>query len=194
MPRHKIKRRPQNEQALAMFSFLILALAKKLRQQKIWPAINPRESLFIKVSDLKLEQINYMSKLTLTRAFAEYGARLKNPQWSVSAWLPEGTLVVCLWDHHCRKGFAGTMEFSGSLERWSGHGNKEFRENLSKAFVAESNIRLVIVTTKETARVEAGEDASKIKKFYATRHDLIGKITELGVRNYVFQFAKTPIP
>lgn len=85
------------------------------------------------------------------------------------------------------------MEFSGSLDRWSGHGNKEFREDLTKAFTVKSNIRLIIVTTKETARVEAGEDASKIKKSYATRHDLVGKITELDASNYVFQFsAKTP--
>ena len=55
------------------------------------------------------------------------------------------------------------MEFSGSLDRWSGHGNKEFRENLSKAFVAKSKIRLVIVRTDEIARVEAGKDASNIK-------------------------------
>jgi len=134
-----------------------------------------------------------MSKLTLTGAFSEYGATLRNPQWSVSAWLPDGTLVVCLWDHHYRKGPTGTMEFSGLLDRWSGHGNKEFRENLTKAFAAKSNIRLIIVTTKETARVEAGEDASKIKKSYVTRHDLVGKITELSASNYVFQFsAKTP--
>ena len=132
-----------------------------------------------------------MSKLTLTGAFSEYGATLKNPRWSISAWLPDGTLVVCLWDHHYRKGPPGTMEFLGSLDRWSGPGNNEFRKNLSKAFVAKSNIRLIIVTTKETARIEAGEDASKIKKSYATRHDLTGKITALGVSIYVFQFSVT---
>lgn len=63
-----------------------------------------------------------------------------------------------LWDHHYRKAPPGTMEFSGSLNRWSGHGNKEFRTNLSKAFAAKSKIRLIIVIkTDEIARVEAGE-------------------------------------
>jgi hypothetical protein len=35
-----------------------------------------------------------MAKLTLTEAFAKYGATLKNPQSSVSAWLADGSLVV----------------------------------------------------------------------------------------------------
>jgi hypothetical protein len=129
-----------------------------------------------------------MSKLTLTGAFAQYGATLKNPQWSVSAWLPDDSLVVCLWNHHHRKSPPGRMEFSGSLDRWSGHGNKEFRENLSRASEAKSKIRLVIVRTDEIARVEAGEDASNIKKFYFTRQDLIGQIIELGDIEYAFQF------
>lgn len=80
------------------------------------------------------------------------------------------------------------MEFSGSLDRWSGHGNKEFRENLSTAFKAKSKVRLVIVSTDEAVRVEAGEDASNIKKSYSTRHDLIGQIVELEDIKYVFQF------
>jgi len=131
-----------------------------------------------------------MSKLTLTEAFSKYGATLKNPQWSVSAWLADGTLVVCLWDHHWRKGPPGTLEYSGSLDRSNGHGNKEFRANVTKAFTARSKIRLVTVTTKEISRIEAGEDASKIKKTYATREELIGEITELDDNNYVFQFKK----
>lgn len=129
-----------------------------------------------------------MAKLTLTGAFAKYGAALKNPQWSVSAWLPDGSLVVCLWDHHCRKGSLGTIEFFGSLDRWGGHGNKEFRTNLSKAFAAKNKIRLVIVKTAEIARVKAGENASKIKKSYYVREDVIGEITQLGGCEYVFQF------
>lgn len=80
------------------------------------------------------------------------------------------------------------MEFSGSLDRWSGHGNKEFRENLCEASEAKSKMRLVIVRTDETARIESGEDASNIKKSYFTRQDLIGQIIELGDIEYAFQF------
>ena len=46
-----------------------------------------------------------MSRLGISEAFAKYGATLRNPQWSVSAWAREGSLVVSLWDHHYRKGY-----------------------------------------------------------------------------------------
>ena len=66
-----------------------------------------------------------MARLAITEAFAHYGATLRNPQWSVSAWTPNGSLVVSVWEHHYRKGQPGTMEFEDSLSRWSGHGNVE---------------------------------------------------------------------
>lgn len=58
-----------------------------------------------------------MSRLGISEAFAKYGATLRNPQWSVSAWAPDGSLVVSLWDHHYRKGLPGTIEFTDSLGR-----------------------------------------------------------------------------
>ena len=131
-----------------------------------------------------------MARLGITEAFARYGAVLRNSQWSVSAWAPDGSLVVSLWDHHYRKGPPGTMEFVGSLGRWTGHGNAEARENLAKAIVTKPKVRLVIVKTEEIARVEAGEDASTIKKDFFLRDDLVGELIELNGEDYVFQFRK----
>ena len=54
-----------------------------------------------------------MSTLQISEAFKRYGARLKNVQWSVSAWTPDGELVVSLWAHHYQKGTPGAMEFHG---------------------------------------------------------------------------------
>lgn len=131
-----------------------------------------------------------MSGLGISEAFAKYGAALRNPQWSVSAWAPDGSLVVSLWDHHYQKGLPGTMEFSDSLDRWSGHGNVEFRKNIARAYADGSNVRLVIVKTDEIKRVEVGEDASTIKKDFFTREDLVGKVITLEGEEYVFQFCK----
>lgn len=131
-----------------------------------------------------------MSRLGITEAFARYGATLKNAQWSVSAWAPDGSLVVSLWDHHWRKSAPGTMEFAGSLDRWGGHGNAEFRENVAKAFAKKAKVRLVIVKTDEIARVEAGEDASLIKKEFFLRDDLVGEVLELRDPFYAFRFRK----
>lgn len=129
-----------------------------------------------------------MARLGITEAFARYGAVLRNPQWSVSAWAPDGTLVVSLWDHHYRKGPAGTMEFSGSLDRWSGPGNSEFRKNVAQAYQEGKNVRLVIVKTAEIARVEAGEDASKIKKEFFIRDDVVGSVIALTDDEFVILF------
>jgi len=131
-----------------------------------------------------------MASLGIKAAFAQYGTSLRNVQWSVTAWAADGSLVVSVWDHHRRKGKPGTLEFEGSANRWGGHGNREFRENVNKAYAAASTIRLIIVHTDETARIEAGEDASKVKKQFFLRDDLVGKVIEWDGENYAFRFTK----
>lgn len=131
-----------------------------------------------------------MSRIGITDAFARYGAKLANAQWSVSAWTPAGNLVVSLWDHHYRKGKPGTMEFSASMARWSGHGNTEFRRNVSDAFSKKSKVHLVVAKTDEIGHVEAGKDASLIKKEFFVRDDLIGEVSELNGDDIVFRFRK----
>ena len=82
------------------------------------------------------------------------------------------------------------MEFADTFDRWSGHGNKEFRENVAKAYAEGSRVRLVIVKTSETPRVEAGDDASNIDKEFFVRDDLVGEVSELEGNQYVFRFRK----
>lgn len=129
-----------------------------------------------------------MARLGITEAFARYKAMLRNPQWSVSAWSQSGELVVSLWDHHYRKGPAGTMEFADTFERWAGHGNNEFRVNVLKAFEEQSPVRLVIVKTDQVDRVEAGEDASSLRKEFFLRDELVGKVVEIDGNQYVIRF------
>lgn len=160
----------------------------------MWPAGPSNEQIKVThlfVGWLKHHRIKLMSRLGITAAFAQYGASLQNPQWSVCAWAPDGSLVVSLWDHHYRKGSPGAMEFAGSTNRWAGHGNNEFRKNVAKAFAAGSKVRLVVVKTDEIMRVEAGEDASNIKKDFFVRTDLNGLVVEFSGDQYVFRFTKT---
>lgn len=126
--------------------------------------------------------------LGITAAFAHYDATLRNPQWSVSAWTPSGELVVSLWEHHCRKGLPGTLEFADSFERWAGPGNAEFRANVARALDEARPVRLVLVKTRHTERVERGEDASKIGKEFHVRDDLVGEVAEIVGSRYVIRF------
>ena len=132
-----------------------------------------------------------MATLGIRDAFSRYGAKLKNVQWSVSAWTADGSLVVSMWDHHRRRRTApGTLVFEGSANRWRGAGNSEFRENVERAFRDGAPVRLVIARTDEVARVEAGEDGSKIKKEFFLKEEVVGRVTEWDGEHYAFTFTK----
>jgi hypothetical protein len=131
-----------------------------------------------------------MARLGIKEAFAKYGATLHNVQWSVSAWAPDGSLVVSLWAHHYRKGANGTAEYADSLTRWSSPGNSEFRRNVAEAFSKRSKVRLVVASTLETSHVQSGEDASRIKKDFDPKQELIGEVAELDGENYLFRFSR----
>lgn len=135
-----------------------------------------------------------MARLGIQEAFARYGAKLHNVQWSVSAWAPDGSLVVSLWAHHYRKGPSGSAEYADSLDRWEGPGNREFRENVARAFAEGRMVRLVVASTVETEHVQSGRDASKIKKDFDPKEDLVGEVAELNGDRYVFRFRRAATP
>jgi len=134
-----------------------------------------------------------MARLGLKEAFAKYGATLRNVQWSVSAWAPDGSLVLALWAHHYRKGKDSSPEYFGRASRWSGPGNKEFKENLARAKSENALIRLVISSTEQKDHVESGGDASKVKKDFHVREDLVGRVVEYDGDDYVVRFRQVPL-
>jgi len=131
-----------------------------------------------------------MALLGIKQAFAIYGATLHNVQWSVSAWAPDDSLVLSLWAHHYRKGPGDTADYADSLARWSGPGNAEFRRNIAQAFALRSKVRLIVVSTLETSHVQAGGDASKVKKEFDAKNGLVGEVAELDGDRYVVRFSR----
>lgn len=135
-----------------------------------------------------------MATLGIKEAFARYGAPLRNVQWSVSAWAPDGALVVSLWGHHATvRRPEGVLEFTGSANRWQGPGNSEFRENIAKAYETQSPVRLIVVNTinsDDRDVVESGVDASAVKKDFDVRDELVGKVTGWDGDRYAVQFKK----
>lgn len=129
-----------------------------------------------------------MSSIGIAEAFRRLGAKLRNVQWSVSAFNGDGELVVSLWEHHRDKSLKGRLVFSDRFDRWGGAGNNEFRKNILKAYNDGINIRLVIVASRETERIQAGVDASKIKKSFRVRPELIGKVLEVNGESYSIEF------
>lgn len=130
-------------------------------------------------------------KIGISEAFRRYGASLKNVNWSVSSWVDDTTLVVSLWQHHSLgKRSPGVLAFGDRFDRWSGPGNSEFRANVMRAYEMGAKVRLVLARAIEPARVERGEDGSKIPKTFAVRDDLIGRVSEVDGERYVIEFER----
>jgi hypothetical protein len=131
-----------------------------------------------------------MADLGFAEAFAQYCAKLRNVQWSVCADAPDGSLVVSLWQHHFDPPKDGAIVCRDSFDRWSGPGNSEFREKVTRAFESHQRVRVVIAHTKKTAEVQAGADASTLPKTFSVREDWLGEVASIVGSEYVFRFTR----
>lgn len=131
-----------------------------------------------------------MSSLGYAEAFARYGAKLKNVQWSVCALAPDGSLVVSLWQHHFSPPKDGAAKASGRFDRWKGPGNTEFREKVTAAFEAKTPVKVVISHTDQPDEVERGADASYLKNTFSVREDWVGLVSRLSAEEYEFEFRR----
>jgi hypothetical protein len=131
-----------------------------------------------------------MGNLNLNEAFAEYGAKLINPQWAVSAMTDDGVVMSC-WAHYFKQSDDG-MRYEDTLSRWSGNtaGNKLCRQHVADAFNNKLPVRLVIATADDTAVVDSGNDASKVKKTFHARPDMIGRITHFDGDTFIIDFQR----
>ena len=126
--------------------------------------------------------------MRISEAFSQYGATLKNVQWSVSAENDAGELVLSLWKHKFEKPHKNTIKYVDKVSRWSGHGNSEFRQRIEKAYRQEQKIRAVIARTEDEAAVDRGEDASKLINTYHTRTDWVGQVSLWDGDNFEIEF------
>jgi hypothetical protein len=133
-----------------------------------------------------------MSDMTVSEAYAQYGAKLVNKQWAVSSIAENGDLVMSCWSHYFKAPEKGTLRYSDSLSRWSTNeaGNSLLKGHLSEALKDNTPIRIVFATTGETALVDAGRDGSAIKKKYHVRKDIRGHIVSFDGDKYVLDFKK----
>lgn len=120
--------------------------------------------------------------------FAQYGATLKNVNWSVSAETPSGELVVSLWKHFFSKPENKTITYVDKVSRWGGLGNSEFRKRIAKAYKSKQQVRVVIARTDNEEAVKRGEDASKLRNVFHVRKDWLGEIANWDGDNFEIKF------
>lgn len=138
-----------------------------------------------------------MSDLTFTEAFGKYGASLSNPQWAFSAIAPDGALVISCWQHKMTIPEKGVLRYSDCLSRWkqvNTPGRNLFVKHLRQAYAEKLLVRLIIVSAKDTATVDAGEDASGIHKTFDVRKEFGGQVVFFDDDAYVIDFKRTPNP
>jgi len=131
-----------------------------------------------------------MAILGYAEAFAQYGAKLKNVQWSVCADGSDACLVVSLWEHHFAPPKGGRVTCSGRFDRWKGPGNSEFRQKVAEAYERQTPVRVVISHTERPDEVDRGADASSLKNTFSVRLDWIGRVCSLDSENYAFEFRR----
>jgi hypothetical protein len=117
-----------------------------------------------------------MGSLKLSEAFAEYGAKLVNPQWAVSALADNGALVMSCWMHYFTRVDA-VLRYEDTLSRWSANtvGTELFKQHIEDALKNKRPVRLVIAKT----------DA----EFYS-RPDMIGRITHFDGDKFIVDFQR----
>lgn len=126
--------------------------------------------------------------MRISEAFAKYGAKLKNVNWSVSAENGDGELILSLWQHYFERPEGNTIKYVGRVSRWSGNGNVEFRKRIEKAFQINQVVRCVISKTDNKEAVDRGDDASKLNNTFHIKKDWIGKVTLWDGDNFEIKF------
>ncbi len=125
--------------------------------------------------------------MTLTEAFAFYKAKLKNKNWFVSAENADGELVLSLWSHHFSAA-GNTIHYVDKVSRWTGPGNKEFRERIEKGYASGQTVRAVIARTNDESAVETGNYASKVKNTFSVKKDWFGKVVVWDGDSFEIEF------
>ena len=129
--------------------------------------------------------------LSISQAFARLGAKPKNIRTSVSAFAEDGTLVLSLWEHYFERSADGVLPYVDRLSRWPGSpGNTLLGQHLREAHERNAQVRAIVAHTRNRAVVDAGEDASKIKKEFHILEGFTGEIVEFDGDNVVIHFKR----
>src|SRR5882724_3909723 len=117
--------------------------------------------------------------MTLTEAFAKFGAKLRNRMFDYSAVAENGSLVFSCWEFLLKPKPDGLLRYEDKLSRWSrlrDPGKSLFRMHLRQAFDGRLQVRLVVATTKDKTAILAGSEARTARKTFSVRGDLVGKV------------------
>ena len=114
--------------------------------------------------------------MTITEAFMQYNAFLKNIDLSICAENSDEELVIRLWAHCIAKSSDNSILYKDNIPIWSGPGNYELSLALDKTMETNQVIRAVIAHSENLKKVEAGQDANRFKNNYLVCEDWVGSL------------------
>jgi len=130
-----------------------------------------------------------MKNLTLTDAFATYGAELKNPRWAFSSLASDGSLVLSCWKHFLKSYIDGHQRYEDRLSRWKTNtpGKQLLVEHLQLAVAKNLPVRM-IVATLEDPREQTIEGAGALRKIFTFHTDMVGRVVEYDGDRFAIEF------
>jgi len=130
-----------------------------------------------------------MNKLTLTGAFAAYGAALRNTRWAFSAIAADGSLVLSCWSHFMKSYVDGHKRYEDRLSRWETDtpGKLLLTEYLRLAVARDLPVRLIIATVDDPTE-DVKRDAGSLKKTFSVHPDMVGKVVEFDGNRFAIDF------
>jgi len=129
---------------------------------------------------------------SFTECFASFGAKLPNPQWAVSALAEDGALVISCWSLYFERPDVGTLRYRDRLSRWSGNelGNRLLKDHLAQAIASTLPVRLVIATPQVRESIDAGRDASTVRKTFHAKPEVVGRVVDFDGDSFVIDFQR----
>lgn len=133
-----------------------------------------------------------MESFTFTKAFAKFGATLRNPRWAYSAIASDGSMVLSCWKHMLVSQPDNSYIYDVNFSNWTKNplGRDLLIDHVQQAFVGRLAVRLVVAETVQRAPVVAGKDCSKLAKTFRPLDNLVGEVVTLTGERFVIRFRK----
>ena len=129
--------------------------------------------------------------MTLTKAFAQFGARLGNVRWQCSALADDGALVFSCWSSHLTSERGGRTYQYTWAEWGTGNpqGRKLLQSHLQLALEEHRPVRLVIATLhRREDRTRITTDASPFPKTFSVDPTVVGGVQQVDNQGFVIVF------
>ena len=127
--------------------------------------------------------------LTLSDAFAKFGAKPANRLRALSAIAEDGAVVLsCARSYFGRPG-RGVLRYEDKLSREAGDGQGTalLGRHLTLARDEDLPIRMIVASPKDAA-------SGKVGRSFHVRTDLVGKVTKFDGDHFIVDFTRPPDP